>query len=247
MQNVNGNYSNYDKVNVNYTGKADKKDNDKTVQLSKTASEYLQKLKEKYKNVDFIVADFDSDDEAQKYLKQGKGEYNCVITPDMLEKMAADENVAKEYEGIIDDAIGNLSTVKEKLGDDADKVKTFGVSIDNSGKVSYYAIIKDSLKVNENVRAAREKAAEKKAEEKKNAEKEEYEERMVKASTIEELIAIIKGDKDAESNDRIEFGRNDDGAYRIDRVDFGKTENKLYEEFVPTSAPNEHSPFDFKA
>ena len=46
-----------------------------------------------------------------------------------------------------------------------------GISVDSEGNVSYYALIKESLKKNENVEKAKEKAAEKKAEKAKKEEK----------------------------------------------------------------------------
>ena len=89
MSTINGNYSAFANMKINSANKTEKKDQLKTAELSETAQKYLQELKQKYTNMDFIVADFESDEEAQKYLKQGTGEYNCVITPETLEKMAA--------------------------------------------------------------------------------------------------------------------------------------------------------------
>lgn len=236
----------YDKLKVNKPQKTEKKE-ETTVQLSETAQKYLKELKEKYKNVDFIVADFDSDEEAQKHLSGGKGEYNCVITPETIEKMATDEEERAKFEGIIENAITDLSGIKEKLGEDADKVESYGISVDSEGKVSYYALLKDGLKKDERVEQAREKSREKKAEEAEKKEKAEFKERLVKASTIEELIALITGKTDENSKDRIEIGKNNDEALKIDRLDFGKKQEDAIEDYVPTAAPAEKRPFDFKA
>lgn len=86
MSAVNTNYEYKPAYSVSATDKADKSKETSTVRLSTDAQKYLEQLKGKYKNVDFIVADFSSDEEAQKHLATGKGEYNCVITPDTLEK-----------------------------------------------------------------------------------------------------------------------------------------------------------------
>ena len=91
MSAVNTNYEYKPAYSVSATDKADKSKETSTVKLSTDAQKYLEQLKGKYKNVDFIVADFSSDEEAQKHLATGNGEYNCVITPDTLEKMATDE------------------------------------------------------------------------------------------------------------------------------------------------------------
>ena len=244
MSAVNTNYEYKPAYSVSATDKADKSKETSTVKLSSDAQKYLEQLKGKYKNVDFIVADFSSDEEAQKHLATGKGEYNCVITPDTLEKMATDETERAKFEGIIDKAIGELPEIRKQLGDDSENVTKLGISVDSEGNVSYYALIKESLKKNENV----EKAAEKKAEEAKKEEKEEYEERLVTASSVEELIKLIKAAYSEKSDDRFEKSDKNDDALKIDRVDFssGKVQS-AYEQYVPSAVPEEKHPFDFKA
>lgn len=162
MSAVNTNYEYEPAYMVSMADKSEKAKGVSTAKLSDDAQKYLEQLKDKYKNVDFIIADFSSDEEAQQHLATGKGEYNCVITPDTLEKMATDENERAKFEGIIDKAIGELPEIRKQLGDDSDNVTKLGISVDSDGNVSYYALIKESLKKNENVEKAKEKAAEKK-------------------------------------------------------------------------------------
>ena len=248
MSAVNTNYEYKPAYSVSATDKADKSKETSTVKLSTDAQKYLEQLKDKYKNVDFIVADFSSDEEAQKHLATGKGEYNCVITPDTLEKMATDETERAKFEGIIDKAIGELPEIRKQLGDDSENVTKLGISVDSEGNVSYYALIKESLEKNENVEKAKEKAAEKKAEEAKKEEKEEYEERLVTASSVEELIKLIKASYSGKSDDRFEKSDKNDDALKIDRVEFnGNKTQTAYEQYVPTAVPQEKHPFDFKA
>ena len=142
MSAVNTNYEYKPAYSVSATDKADKSKETSTVKLSTDAQKYLEQLKGKYKNVDFIVADFSSDEEAQKHLATGNGEYNCVITPDTLEKMATDETERAKFEGIIDKAIGELPEIRKQLGDDSENVTKLGISVDSEGNVSYYALIK---------------------------------------------------------------------------------------------------------
>lgn len=124
--------------------KGDKTEN--TSALSETAQSYLDKLKEKYPDMDFIVADFSTDDEADNLLSQGKGEYNVLLTPDLLERMAADETVAAKYEGIIEESVGQFTDNADKLDDyRQDVADKYGVSVDSEGKVNYYALLKDGL------------------------------------------------------------------------------------------------------
>ena len=117
-----------------------------SVELSEAAQNYLSELKEKYGDYDFIVADFETDEEAQKLLSQGDGTVNVLITPDLLEKMATDEAARAEYEGIIAGAEEQFGEIKEKLGDNTELVDKLGISFDDDGKVSYYATLTDGLK-----------------------------------------------------------------------------------------------------
>lgn len=118
----------------------------KTVKLSEKAQSYLAQLKEKYGDYDFVVSDFSTDDEASRLLNSGNGSVNVLITPDTLEKMAADEETAAYYENIISGAGTQIDEIKEKLGDNADSVKSFGFTVDDSGKVNYFALMKESFK-----------------------------------------------------------------------------------------------------
>ena len=119
---------------------------DKAESLSQTAQDYLAKLKKENPNLDFIISDYSTDEEADALLAKGKGEYNVLITPDLLEKMAADEEVAAEYEGIIHSSINDIKSAKEKLGEDADMIEKFGVSVNGDGEITYHASLIDGLK-----------------------------------------------------------------------------------------------------
>ena len=67
------------------------------VQLSDKAKELLEELKKKYANMDFMVADYETDEEAQSILSRGTKQYSVLITPDTLEEMAVDENVKGKH------------------------------------------------------------------------------------------------------------------------------------------------------
>lgn len=169
--------------------------------LSKKAQELLKLLKEKYSNMDFFVGSYSSDAEAQRYLSRGTKEYSVLIDPETLEAMAADEDVRKQYEDILAGAGNRLEELKEKLGKDANQVKSFGISIDREGKVSYFAEL-DKITESRNQQLERAKA--KKAEAKKEAERkeakaeeaaekeQETESNYVKADSIDELVKKIR-------------------------------------------------------
>ena len=65
----------------------------KQPELSQGAKDLLNEMQKKYGDRDFFVADYSSDDEAQRYLSRGSKEYSVLIEPELLEKMAADESV----------------------------------------------------------------------------------------------------------------------------------------------------------
>ncbi len=119
--------------------------NEKADKLSQTAQDYLAKLKKENPNMDFIISDYSTDEEADALLAKGKGEYNVLITPDLLEKMAADEAVAEEYEGIIHNSVAEIEGAKEQLGEDTDMIEKFGITVNEDGEVRYSASLIEGL------------------------------------------------------------------------------------------------------
>lgn len=146
----------------------------KTSGLSKKAEAYLEKLKKKYGNMDFIIADYSTDEEADKLLAKGKGEYNVLITPDLLEKMADDEETAAEYEGMIDQSVESIDSMKQELGDDADMVDKFGITFDENGNMSIRAKLAGDLTGKDGSNT-------------------------VKASTVEEMLTQLRETKESQA------------------------------------------------
>lgn len=117
-----------------------RKDESYLSSLSKEAKDYLGKLKEMYPDYDFIIADYETDEDASRLLSRGKGEINVLITPDLLEKMATDETTRAKYENIIAGAADQFDEIKENLTDDAKSmVKSLGITIDSDGNVNFFA------------------------------------------------------------------------------------------------------------
>lgn len=165
--------------------------NVKEVKLSDKAQKLLEQLKEKYNNMDFFVANFSTDEEAQRYLSQGTKEYSVVIDPETLEQMAEDEEVFKKYDEILANAGNTFEQVKEQLGEDADKVASLGISIDGDGKVNLFAELdKESVKRVE----AQKKMREEKASQKK--EQEAAEAKKAKAEKEKETIEERKQERE---------------------------------------------------
>lgn len=109
--------------------------------LSDGARDVLYELMEKYKGYDFIVGNWETAEEASKVLSYGKGtDGNVLISPELLERMAADESVKAEYEGIIDQAANNFAQAKNDLTEDGKSiVEKLGMTVDGDGNISYFA------------------------------------------------------------------------------------------------------------
>ena len=153
--------------------KADKTQ-DTEVQLSDKAKALLEELKQKYGNMDFFVADYATEAEAQSYLSRGTKEYSVLIDPATLEAMAADEETKTKYTDMIDQATSKLAEMKEELEeDDGTEVKRIGITFNDDGTMSMFAELeqiserrREAIAKEREARKAEAEEAEKKAEEK---------------------------------------------------------------------------------
>lgn len=202
----------------------------KQPELSQGAKDLLNEMK-KYGDMDFFVADYSSDDEAQKYLSRGSKDYSVLIEPELLEKMAADESVKEKYLGIIDNAKNKISEVKDEIaklddGEDGVKkadIKNIGFSVKSDGSVSFFAELeKSSADQKKRIEQAREDKKAQKKEDEKEAKakkpKEQQEDRVKRsvirgnsASELAKNIQAIDWDKVAEevrpkAGGKIDFG-----------------------------------------
>lgn len=117
-----------------------RKENSAVSSLSDDAKNLLAELREKYKGYDFMVADFETDEEASQLLSQGKGEYNVLITPDLLEKMASDKSERAKYEDIIAGASEKFGEIEKNLTEGGKSiVEKLGFTVKSDGTVDYYA------------------------------------------------------------------------------------------------------------
>lgn len=184
------------------------------VKLSDKAKALLEELKAKYTDMDFMVADYSSDEEAQEYLSQGNKAFSVLIDPDDLEAMANDEQVKDKTLSLLEEARQNLTDLQSQLEEDGEtNVKNLGVTINTDGKVSYFAELeKMSQSQKDRMEKIKENKAEEKAEADKKAARQEREERMdalksdrfytnlpqidkhttVQADTMEELLEKIR-------------------------------------------------------
>lgn len=171
------------------------------VKLSDRAKALLQELKKTYSNMDFIVADYDSEEEAASYLSRGTKEYSVLIDPEELERMASDENVKKQNLTLLDEAVGKLDELKDQLGDHKDEVVRVGISIGKDGTISFFAELEKAgerqKEFIDSIRESKKEAAEK-AEADKTDPRHQYghgyergKRTTVHASTAEELLEKI--------------------------------------------------------
>lgn len=159
--------------------------NSSKVELSSGAKKLLKELHNTYGNTDFMVANYETEEEAAAYLARGTGDYSVLLTPEELEKMAADEDYKKKNLKTLDDAVAKLDDMKNQLGDKGEDVKRVGLTIGDDGKVSYFAELEKS---SEKQRERIEKQRATKKEEAAKAEKEKAQERLTDGSFIKDGV-----------------------------------------------------------
>ena len=137
--------------------------------LSAKAQDFLAKLREEYGDYDFIIADDVNDPKA---LDQATKQYSVILRGDELERMANDEDYAKEVMGKVDSAVEMTKRIEEngELGEGV-QFKRISISFDDDGNMRLFA---DLEKMTTQQKERMEAAKEKRAEEKKEAEKEKH-------------------------------------------------------------------------
>lgn len=158
----------------------------KQPELSSRAKRLLKELQKKYGNMDFMVGPYDTEEEAASYLSRGTKEYSVLINPEELEKMASDEGTKEKYLGMLEDATGKLSEMKNQLGDRRDEVTHMGVAIGKDGTMSFFA---DLEEVNEKQRERIEKRREESREERNS--RDSVKRTRVSATSTQELLKKI--------------------------------------------------------
>ena len=170
------------------------------IELSDSAKNLLAELREKYGNMDIAVAEWSTDEEQDHYASLATKDYSVLINPELLEKMASDPSAREEYEAILSGVGEKYDTLKEELGEDADKIEGFTITLDKDGKVSYAVKLLKDMTENSKAEEKRQERLEEKRAEKKKAEKEQLEKvtqkkketEKIQADSIEELVKAIK-------------------------------------------------------
>lgn len=185
-------------------------------ELSEKAQKYYEQLKKKYSNMDFVLVSTDMKEQAErnKGMYASSKELLVLIDEEKLERMAADEEYRAKYEGILNNAASQIGQMKTQLGANADKVSSVGMSFDDNGNASFFAVVDKSLaKQRERIEEKKEAAKEEKKKAQKEADKERAEDKRadksdrreeagwrkdgdyetVTASSFEELLKKIDG------------------------------------------------------
>lgn len=165
--------------------------------LSAKAQSYLEKLRDKYGDYNFVVS---NDMDTSKTLGSDK-EYSVMFTTEELEKMAEDDEYAEKVMGQVGKAVDMLKNISEKDLGEGVQFSQLGVSIDSEGNMKLFAQLE---KLSEEQQKRFDEAKEKRAEEKTKAEEEPpkddgmpvvFKSADVEADSEEELLAKIFGIK----------------------------------------------------
>ncbi len=176
---------------------ANSKTNDEA-QLSDKAKSFLENLRKKYGDYDFIIS---NDMDTSKTVGSTK-EYSVMFTAEEIEKMAADEDYAEKMMGQVGNAVDMLKNLSEKDLGEGVQFSQLSVSFDSEGNMTLFAQLeKLSTEQQERLEAAKEKRAEEqKANEEAQTEKSPedgmpvvFKSADVEASNEEELLAKIFG------------------------------------------------------
>lgn len=166
----------------------------KSVELSQGAKNLLKELQQKYGNMDFIVGEYETQEEAASYLARGTKDYSVLMSAEELEKMAADKSAKKEGMDKIESARNQLAYLQTQLQESGENVKKLGVVFEKDGTSTLFASLeKSSEQQRERLEEAKEaKKAEKNGAGANSALYNRTKETTVTAKTTEELLEKIR-------------------------------------------------------
>ena len=170
-------------------GKANETASAKPVELSQDAKNLLKELQHKYGNMDIIVGNFETEEDAQAYLDRGTKDYSVLIGVEELEEMAKDKSVKKDYMDKIERAGDQLAYLQTQLEDSGENVKKMGVVFEKDGTSTLFASLEKS---GEQQKERIEEAREAKRAERNQVSYGKTKRTTVKAKTTEELLEKIR-------------------------------------------------------
>ena len=164
-------------------------------EISKETSEYYEQLKAKYGDVEFVLVEDEQIGNAKQLANSVHTDKELIVlvSESELKAMATDEATRNKNEQLIADAIGQMPKMKEELKNAGVEVKSFGMELNDDGTVSYFAVLKNSSKLQkERIEEQRAENKADKAEQKEDKVKSYKTGKVVSAASIEELIQKLK-------------------------------------------------------
>ncbi|MDE5908006.1 MAG: hypothetical protein K2H52_04580 [Lachnospiraceae bacterium] len=162
--------------------------------LNGDSQAYLNRLKEKYPDVNITVADFKNGKQENAYMLGSRGYNNIAVSSSIIEKMASDPAVAAKHEKVFAEMSGNSERIEKFARENNDEILSAGALIDKNGKVSYWMVGR-SKETMENPGTVYKEKVQKQIAEKRAKKKEEEaikEKKLAKAESVEKLMEQIK-------------------------------------------------------
>lgn len=195
--------------------------------LSSKAQQFLKNLRKQYGDYDFFVGN--SKDDLKALTKSGSKEFSVIFSNAELERMANDEDYAKEKMQSVEKAVKMSEEINQKygferaFGKEGTEITKIGIAFNEDGTTTFFAELeKSSAKQRERMEKAREEKRAEQKEEEKKAEKDlksysrsnaDTKRTAVWANSIEELFEkisavdwdAVKAEKMPESGSRYDF------------------------------------------
>lgn len=133
--------------------------------LSSKAQDLLEKLRDKYGDYDFIIAD--NVDDPQSLTAGSQKGYSVILSSEEIEKMAENEDYTKKMMNYVDSAVEKIDELFATALDEGVNFSSVTASIDDEGNMKLFASLE---KMTEEQQDRFEKLKEKRAEEKEKAE-----------------------------------------------------------------------------
>ena len=166
--------------------------------LTKEAAAYLDDLKKRYGDMDFVLVSKDQVEATKKNIGAyaSPNKQVVLIDEEKVERMATDEEYRKRYEGIIANSRGQLAQMSKELSQAGIQTSSFGISVSDNGASSFFATVdKDMSEQRDRIMERREKKkAEKKAADKK-AEKKAAEQKIADKRAEKKAAEKAEGKK----------------------------------------------------
>ena len=159
--------------------------------LSSKAQDLLDKLRDKYGDYDFIIAD--NVDDPQSLTGQSTKGYSVILSSEEIEKMAEDDDYADKIMGYVGKAVDAIDGLFEQSLEDGVQFGSITASIDDEGNMKLFASLE---KMTEEQQERFEKLKEKRAEEKEKAEStaEEETDSEEEVETVSAKVAKVEAD-----------------------------------------------------